>query len=185
MRFWKPSEAAKAVARLAKSERPWWVRKGEVIDFECFVDSDHDGWTLHGWWMRGLGRDAEYREASANIPGEAFAAARADENAVVRIIRQAIAEVLTALRPSTPTPEAIDLAMQAVQDVGALEVLVDNLLEDGTLTPPEETLWTTRDGARAFLASQAKVWATRHIEDRWRMESGELRRSCTAPPSAK
>ncbi len=75
--------------------------------------------------------------------------------------------ILALLRPSTPTDEMIDLAMQAIQERAALEVLVDGLLEDGTLAALPESQWATADTAREYLSSQARTWAMKHIEERW------------------
>jgi hypothetical protein len=146
---------------------PWWLPKGAEIHWHCVEHAAAGAWVIHGDYIHELGLHPKNKSAKATITERDVAICRHDGE-VVDMIYYRMKEILRALRPTdAPNDVMIDLAMQAFQHADALEVLTDALLEDGTLESPEGSLWATPEVIRGFMNQQAKIWAVKHIQERW------------------
>jgi hypothetical protein len=150
--------------------RPWWAHRDAVFDWWVSVDDECDAYRVQGGYIHGFGADGTYRHAETLIHAKPIKLALGSsyKGTVVDLVVHAMNEVLALLRPTNITDEMLSLSMQAIQDHGALGVLVDALLQDGTILEVPESMWDpTGEGARAFYSRQARTWAERHIRDRW------------------
>ncbi len=148
---------------------PWWLPKGARIEWRSYQRDSVDSYILRAEYIHGWGEGADYRTVEDEVTAHELRATASDGMLVDAVLRKMRA-MLARLRPHTPTDDMIGLAMQAIQERDALDVLTDALLEDGTLTPLPEAKWTTPAMARQYLSQQARQWAEMNVADRWGSE---------------
>jgi hypothetical protein len=146
-------------------KRPWWLKRGARIEWDTRV-ANHDAVVIRASYVDGIGIDATYSYVEDYVSGEQLRAIGSD-GGLVDLVTGKMRGLVALLRPEKPTDEMIDLAMQAVQDDGAMAVLTDALLWDGVLPALPEAYWLPVDAARQSMTILAHAWATQHIKERW------------------
>jgi hypothetical protein len=161
----RPLAALEAIVKFGGKRRPWWLKREARIDWDTRVSHD-DAFVIRACDLEGIGLDAKDTSVEDYVSGEEVRATGHD-GALVDLVMVKMRRLLALLRPETPTDEMISLAMQAVQDDGAMAVLTDALLDDGILPTIPEAYWLPRDVARQSLTILAHAWAKQHILERW------------------
>lgn len=161
------SDLLGAIMKRLLDRKPWWLEKDAQIGWDTSRDFSSDAFVCQVWYMRGLGKDSDYREVRFSVTHEELREASFRPGLIVDLVVERVAQSLAALRPSTPTDEQLTLAMQAIQSEDALAVLADMLLDDRTISEPPDNHWTTPELARRFLHGQARTWAEIHLAERW------------------
>lgn len=181
------------LSRLVKelAERPAWLLDGDTIEWDVRAAANHDDYALRCcvWsenkWMDGL-------VAEGHIAGQVvrvYSYTR-KHDALIGVVDQTMRMVLGSLFEHVNVDAwLLPLASDALQDDGALGVLVDALLEAGHITahrPPsympdeDKASWSRDSLARTATAYARHIMAPR-IFSGWPTDAWALAMQCRTP----
>jgi hypothetical protein len=164
------------MVRELSRDKPSWLGEDENLTIdEPLIDVESDSWILRGHVMRGYGLDGDYRSAEARIDGKAVFHTTRNRNhsGLYSIVADAVEELLFKLAPPDLPEGLMQLAMAQWGDEEAAAVLVDHLIEQGSIKTWRRGIGRRSDtrtddekaaAEREDLRKKAKAWAKPHVE---------------------